>query len=124
MANPIRVLVTNGHRLMRELILMTFADQADIEIVDEVPDEADVLESVEKTNPDFIVIAQDTLAVRPAVCDTVLRRRPDVRIIAVAPHDNYSIYYWASPEIHSRHVEASEEALLGILRTKPARGVA
>ena len=124
MENPIRVLVANGHRLMRELILMTFADQADIEIADEVPDEADILDSVEKTNPDFVVIAQDTLAERPAVCDTILCRRPDVRIIAVAPHDDYSIYYWASPDIHSRRVEASEEALLRILRTKPTRGVA
>jgi chemotaxis response regulator CheB len=103
---------------MRELILATFSDQPDIEIVGEVADEAELLESVEKTNPDFVVIAQDRLAERPAVCDTVLRRHPDIRIIAVAPHDNYSIYYWASLDIHSRDVEASEEALLSVLRAK------
>jgi DNA-binding NarL/FixJ family response regulator len=103
---------------MRELILTTFSDQPDIEIVGEVADEAELLESVEKTNPDFVVIAQDRLGERPAVCDSVLRRHPDVRIIAVAPHDNYSIYYWASLDIHSRDVEASEEALLGVLRAK------
>jgi len=124
MENPIRVLVANRPRLMRELILMTLADQADIEIVEEVPDEADILERVEKTNPDFVVIAQDTLAERPNVCDIVLSRRPDIRIITIAPHHNYLVYYWASPDIHSRHLEASEEALLGVVRTKPTRGVA
>jgi len=31
--NPIRVLVANHPRLMREIVLTTFADQPDIEIV-------------------------------------------------------------------------------------------
>jgi len=122
MEHPIRVLVANRPRLMRELILNTFADQPDIEIVDEVPDEADILERVEKTNPDFVILAQDTLAGRPSICDNVLRARPDVRIIAVAPHHNYLVHYWASLDIQSRRVESSEQALLGIMRTKPAPG--
>lgn len=118
MKKPIRVLVANRPRLIRELLLTTFSDQPDIEIVGEVADEADILESVEKTNPDFVIIAQDTLGKRPSVCDTVLRQHPDIRIIAVAPHNNYSVHYWASLNIHSRDVEASEEALLGVLRTE------
>jgi len=118
MEKSIRVLVANGPRLMRELILTTFSDQPDIEIVDEVPDEADILERVEKTKPDFVVIAQDTLAERPDVCDIVLRRRPEIRILAIAPHHDYSVYYWASLDIHFHQVEASEEALLSILRSK------
>jgi DNA-binding NarL/FixJ family response regulator len=109
---------------MRELILITLSDQADIEIVHEVPDEADILEKAETTNPDFLILAQETLAERPNICDTVLRARPDVRIITVALRNNYLDHYWASPDIQSRRTESSEEALLGILRTKPTRGVA
>jgi len=124
MENPIRVLVASGPRLMRELILNTFSDQPDIEIVNEVPDEADIIEKVEKTNPDFVVIARDTLAERPNICEILLSGRPDIRMIAVAPHDNYLVYFWASPDIHSRQLEASEEALLEVLRTKPTRGAA
>jgi chemotaxis response regulator CheB len=124
MEKPIRVLVANGPRLMRELILTTFSDQPDIEIVGEVADEADIMERVDKTNPDFVIIAQDKLAEGPNVCDMLLRQRPDIRVVAVAPHHNYLVYYWASPDVHSRHVEASEEALLGVLRTKLTRGVA
>jgi len=122
--SPIRVLVASGPRLMRELVLTTLSDQADIEIVEEVPDEADVLEKVEMTSPDFVVIAQHTLAGRPKICEIVLRARPDIRIITVAPRNDYLVHYWASPDIQSRRVESSEEALLGILRTKPTRGVA
>lgn len=121
---PIRVLVANSHRLMRELVLLTFSGQPDIEIADEVTDEADILKRVQETNPDFVIIGQDKLAERPNVCDIVLQQRPDVRIIAIAAHRNYLVYFWASPDIHFRHVEASEEALLGILRTRPIRGAA
>jgi chemotaxis response regulator CheB len=118
MEKPIRVLVANRPRLMRELILTTFSDQPDIEIVGEVANEADILLSVEKTNPDVVVIAQEKLGERPSICDTVLRQHPDLRVIAVAPHHNYSVHYWASLNIHSHDVEASEEAILGVLRTK------
>ena len=118
MERPIRVLVANRPRLMRELILTTFSDQPDIEIVGEVVDETDIPASMEKTNPDVIVITQDKLGERPSICDAVLRQRPDVRIIAIAPHHNYSVYYWASLNIHSHGVEASEESILSALRTK------
>src|SRR6266852_4731868 len=105
-------------RLMRGLILTTLADQPDIEIVGQVADEAKILESVAETHPDFVVIAQDRLGKRPDVCDTVLRLHPDVRIIAVAPNENYSVHYWVSLDIHSHDVEASEEGILGVLRSK------
>ncbi len=115
---PIRVLVANRPRLMRELILTTFTDQPDIQVVGEVSDEADIPASIERTNPDVVVIAQEKLGERPSICDVVLRQWPDIRVIAVAPHHNYSVHYWASLNIHSHDVEASEEAILGILRRK------
>ncbi len=118
MEKAIRVLVANRPRLMRELILSTFADQPDIEIVGEVADEADIPNSVEKTLPDFVVIAFDEPGIRPRVCDAVLRQHPEVRIIAVAPERNYSVYYWASLDIHSSDVEASEEGILGAVRSR------
>lgn len=118
MDKPIRVLVANRPRLMRELILTTFSDQPDIEVVGEVTDEADIPVSIERTNPDVVVIAQEKLGERPSICDAVLRQWPDLRVIAVAPHQNYSVHYWASINIHSSDVEASEEAILDVLRTK------
>jgi len=116
MTNPIRVLVANRPRLMRELLLTTFADQPDIEIVGEVEDEASIAAIVEKTLPDFLVIAQDNLNSRPALCDIVLRQHPIMRIIAVAPDENYSVQYWALVEIHSVNIQASEAGILAALR--------
>ena len=118
MEKSIRVLVANRPRLNRELILTTFADQPDIEVVGEVADESEIFDSVEKTRPNFVVIALDEPGERPVICDALLKGYPEVRVIAVAPAKNYVVYYWASLDIHCSAIEASEEGLLGALRGK------
>jgi len=118
MEKVIRVLVANRPRLMRELILTTFADQPDIEIVGEVGEESEISESIKRTLPDFVVIALDHPGRRPAICDELLREHPEVRVIAVAPEKNFVVYYWASLDIHSNDIEASEEGILSAMRTR------
>ena len=118
MGKSIRVLVAIYPRLMRELILTTFADQPDIEVVGEVTDEAAIPSEVERTVPDFLVISLDSQGQRPPVCDAVLRRRPEMRIIAVDPEHNYSVHYWVSLKIQSNDVESSEEGILGVIRNR------
>ena len=118
MDKSIRVLVANHPRLMREIVLTTFADQPDIEIVGEVADESEISDSVRKTLPNFVVIALDHPGRRPQICDVLLREHPDVHVIAVAPESNYIVYYWASFEIHSNKIEASEEGILNAMRRK------
>ena len=116
MEKAIRVLVANHPRLMRELILTTFADQPDIEVVGEVDEEADISESMKRTLPNFVVIALDHPGRRPAICDELLREHPEVRVIAVAPEKNFVVSYWASLNIHSNDIASSEEGLLGAMR--------
>jgi chemotaxis response regulator CheB len=116
MEKSIRVLVANHPRLMREIVLTTFADQPDVEIVGEVENESEIAESVKKTLPNFVVIALDQPGRRPPICDELLREHPEVRVIAVAPAKNYIVYYWASFEIHSNNIEASEEGMLNAMR--------
>jgi chemotaxis response regulator CheB len=116
MKKSIRVLVANGPRLMRESVLTTFADQPDIEIVGEVAEESEISESIQRTSPNVVVISLDHPGIRPPLCDELLRVHPEVRVIAVASEENYVVYYWASFEIFSSNIEASEEGLLGAMR--------
>lgn len=125
MKKAIRVLVANRPRLMREVILTTFADQPDIEIVGEVVEESKIFEGVRSTLPNFVVIALDHPDKRPAICDQLFREHPEVRVIAVAPEKNFAVYYWASVDIHSNDLEASEEGILSAMRAATvANGVA
>ncbi|MGB7847638.1 MAG: hypothetical protein WBL63_18650 [Candidatus Acidiferrum sp.] len=116
MEKAIRVLVANRPRLMRELILTTFADQPDIEIVGEVTDELEISANVKRTLPNFVVIALDHPGQRPRICDDLLREHPGVRVIGVAQEMNYLVSYWVSLDIHSNDLEASEDGLLNALR--------
>jgi len=115
---PIRILVANRPRLMRELLLATLTDRPNIEIVGEVSSEAEIPASVKRTAPDVVVISLDELGKRPRICDTVLRTNPDLRIVAVATEHNRSVCYWASLQldIHSSDIEPSEEGLLAVMR--------
>jgi DNA-binding NarL/FixJ family response regulator len=118
MDKVIRVLVANRPRVMRELLLATLADRADIEIVGEVLNETEIPASVRRTAPDLLVISLDELGQRPRICDTVLRAHPNVRIIAVASEHNRSVCYWASLQldIHCSDIEPSQEGILSVMR--------
>jgi DNA-binding NarL/FixJ family response regulator len=121
MEPSVRVLVANRPRLLRELVLSTLSEQAGISVVGEAENEQDVPSMVAETKPDFLLIALDESKRRPALCDLLLRDFPALRIIAVAPNTNIGICYWASFEIHSSTMEASEEALLEMMRRGLAR---
>src|SRR5262252_1892123 len=122
MEKAIRVLVANQPRLLRELILSTFADQPDIEIVGEVVNESEIPAKVSTTAPNFVVIALDDPNKRPAICDALLREHPNLRVIAVAARKESVVYYWASFDIHSNNIEASEEGILNTLRSMSLAG--
>ena len=116
MVKTLRVLVANKPKLMRELLRETFAEQSWIEIVGEVADETEIRNHVEKTSPDLLVVTAEERGKRPQICDTLLHEFPELRIIAVAPRENYTVCYWASLDIHSGDIESSEEGLLTAVR--------
>ncbi len=65
MTQPIRVVVANRPRLMRELVLETIIEQPDIEVVAEIQNEEEIVSVVEGTHPDFLIIALDESNQRP-----------------------------------------------------------
>lgn len=114
----IRVLVANRPRLMRELVLATISDQPDIEIVGEVEDENELESSVSEKRPDFLIVALGGTNRLPNSCDKILQQHPGLRIIAIAPDRNNTVFYWASLKIQSSQIEASERGVLDALRSK------
>jgi len=112
----IRVVVANRPRLMRELVLATVADQPDIEIVGETQNSSEITELVERVRPDFLIIALDETNTRPDLCGFLLGRYPHMKVLAVSPERNASVFYWAFVDIRCMPVPTSEEGILGVLR--------
>ncbi len=116
--DPIRVLVANRPRLIRELVMATISDQPDIEIVGEIQEELELSKAVEQTRPDFLIVALEKSNRLPDVCQSILYNFPLVRIIAIAPDRNSSMCYWTSLRIQSNQIEASEAGVLSAIRGK------
>jgi len=116
MIKTFRILVANQPRLMRELLLQMLAEESWIEIVGEVAQDAEIREMVQKTAPDLLVVTAGKPGKRPAICDELLREYPALHIIAVAPHENYIVCYWASLDIHAADIESSEQGFLSAVK--------
>jgi DNA-binding NarL/FixJ family response regulator len=115
---PIRVLVANRPRLIRELVMATIADQPDIEIVGEIQQETELEHAVEETRPDFLIVALERSNNLPEICKSILCNHPQMRVIAIAADRNSSMFYWTSLSIESNQIEASEAGVLSAIRGK------
>jgi len=112
----IRVLVANRPRLMRDLVLATISDQPDIEVLAALDDDSKIIEFVAESKPDFVIVALDTPDERPAICDYLLSHYPLVKVLAVAPEQDDSVFFWS--DIRSAAIESSEEGILNVIRGK------
>jgi DNA-binding NarL/FixJ family response regulator len=112
----VRVLVANGPRLMREVVRTALCRHADMEIVGEIEDELEILPAIERTQADCLIIAQEEFGRRPAICDNVFDDYPHMKILAVAPGSDDSVFYWVFMEIRLSRIETSEEGVINALR--------
>ena len=101
---------------MRELVLATIADQPDIEVVGETENEQKLTELVERTRPDFLVLGLEDQDKRPTLYGFLLGRYPEMKVLAVAPERNSTVFYWAFLDMRSKEVESSEQGILDALR--------
>jgi len=96
--------------------MATIAEQPDIEVVGVIEDEASIPGMVERSRPDVLIIALDRSEDRPHLCDILLDRFPQLRILALAAESDRTICYWANLDIRSDRIENSEESILSALR--------
>jgi len=105
---------------MRELVLAVIADQPDIEVIGEVPDESQLAEAIEDAQPDILILALDEADKRVAQCGFLLGRYPQMKILALAPEQNRGVFYWATVDVRTKPLESSEAGILRALRERPS----
>jgi hypothetical protein len=115
---PVRVIVTNRPWPIRELVVEAIVEEQDIEILAEIQNELENSGIVDGKRPDFPIFAPEDSNNRPGICHVLLQRFPGMKILALAPDRNSSIFDWASFNIHSSQVEASEAGILNTLSGK------
>jgi DNA-binding NarL/FixJ family response regulator len=116
----VRVLVANGPRLMRELVLAVLADQNDIEVIGEIQNENELAVAVEEARPDVLILALDDTDKRATQCGFLVGRYPQMKILALAPEKNRGVFYWAVVDVRTKALESSEAGILSALREPPS----
>jgi len=116
----VRVLVANGPRLMRELVLAVIADQPDIEVIGELQNENELADAIEEGRPDILILELDDADKGVAQCGFLLGRYPQMKILALAPEKNRGMFYWAIVDVRTKPMESSEAGILSALRERPS----
>jgi hypothetical protein len=101
---------------MREVVRAALSRHADIEVVGEIEDELEILPAIERVQVDCLIVAQEEFGRRPPICDFVFDKYPRMKILAVAPGSDDSVFYWVFMEIRSTRIETSEDGVVNSLR--------
>jgi hypothetical protein len=114
--DKVRILIANRPPLMREAVRAALSRHADMELVGEIEDELEILPAIERTQAHCLIIAQEEFGRRPAICDDVFNKYPHMKILAVDPGSDDSVFYWMFMEIRLSRIETSEEGVINALR--------
>jgi DNA-binding NarL/FixJ family response regulator len=115
-AKAIRVAVGNQPRLMRELMVMTLEDEEGVEVVAEIIDETEISRTIEGTTPEFLIVSLDSVRFGALAREAMLRRHPDMKILALASDGNSFAVFSVLDGIRTVIHEGSEEEILRVMR--------
>ena len=118
MKSKIRVLLAHRSRFLRDLVSLSISDQPDMEVVGELYDDLAIEAAIAEHHPDFVIITIDKPNRRPALCDQLLSRYPQLKVLTIETTVNRGAFFWTVVQIQSATFESSEQSLLAVLRGK------
>ena len=95
---------------------MTLEDEKDVEVVAEIIDESEISRTIEETKPQFLIVALDSARFGAQAREAMLRRYPEMKILALASDGNSFAVFSALEGIRTMIHEGSEEELLRVMR--------
>jgi AmiR/NasT family two-component response regulator len=101
---------------MRELIAMSLSDEADVEVVADINDEAEISRVIEETMPEFLIVALESRRFGPSEREAMLQRHPGMKILALAGDGNSFTLFSASDGVRSLIFKGSEAEILKVMR--------
>ncbi len=89
LARRISVVLADDHAMVREALARILDDSGTVNVVGQASDGRQVLEVIEATGPDCVVLDYSMPQLdAPQVIDAVLRHRPPIKILVLTVHEN------------------------------------
>jgi len=116
---PARILLLGMPRILRDLIRSIVDRQPDMRVVGELEDDHINLRRVARPRADFVIVGLRDSGL-PDVCNSLLRHRPDTKIVGVSQEGRRAFLYELRP--HAQPLgEMSSHVLLEAIRGKVGR---
>jgi DNA-binding NarL/FixJ family response regulator len=118
--SPIRVLLADDHRILREGIRALIEDQEDMQVVGEAEDGLETVKKVAKLQPDVVVMDIAMPLLNGLEATRQIRRDfPQVKVLILTMHDNeeYIRQVLAAGALGYVLKDAAARDLLGAIRT-------
>ena len=96
---------------------MILDDEEDVEVVAEIIDEREIPRTIEETRPEFLIVSLDSTRFDAEAREAMLRRHPDMKILALATDGNSFAVFSALDGISTVIHEGSEEEILRVMRS-------
>jgi len=89
-----RVILANGSRLVREMLHRVIDRSEQLEVVAEVPDHEDLPFSIERYEPEWVILSLPYGNPVRRWIDACMVDHPEVRFVFLSPHQNHIKMKW------------------------------
>jgi DNA-binding NarL/FixJ family response regulator len=94
MVSTKRVILADGSRLLREMLHHVINKAEHLEVVQEVPDYAELPTAIEKFDPEWVIVSFPVEEDKPNWTNAYLQVYPSVRFIFIFPDQNHIKLKW------------------------------
>jgi len=115
-AEEIRVVIANSTRAIRDMLLDAIRSEPNTVVVAEVSDDASIPMVCDLARADCVVVPLERDGAPQELCRLVLKKHPDIRIIALtAAADIAALCWWSGREVRCTYMSASRENIVKAL---------
>ena len=108
-----RVILADGSRLLREMLHRVIEKADHLQVVDEVPEPDELPLSIERFDPEWVIVPEPYSNQLPGWIDACMADHPKVRFIFLSPDRNPIEMKWQS--CHEEYTDLSLKDLIHIL---------
>jgi DNA-binding NarL/FixJ family response regulator len=113
-----RIVLANGSRLMRDMLMRILHKSSTLEVIQEVNDPKELPAIIENTHPEWVILSLSFDNGVPTWVDTFMASHPSVRFMALAADGSKIKMKWL--EVHEQELNGlSLNELIHILESKP-----
>lgn len=116
MSKQIRVVIANTERVMRDMLFNAIRREIHCTVVAELADRLSIAKVCELARADCVLVPLEDGRAPLGLCREILRNRPGMKVIAVAPSAEIAaLCWWSDGQVRCAYMKSSRDNLMKAL---------